>query len=412
MKKNTSLILLLVLASIIATSVIAYEIAEWYQLQITLVNQKPDPVSPGDYVEVRFKIENRGTKNAEDLTFELLPKFPFSLEPGESAVKKVGSVWGRQIGDLGVMIKYKLIVDKSAVEGTNYIKARYKIKDGGWITLEFNISIQTRLAILSVSSVTLEPEIVPPGGIADVSISLENLATSVIENIRLKLDLSSVPFAPVNSSNEKTIESIGARAKESINFLLIAEPDADADVYKVPITLSYEDELGNNYNTSNTLGLSIGDKPELMVSIEKTTIYIANTYGIVTLKFVNQGLADIKLLSVKLSASNDYEILSSDEFYVGNIDSDDYDTADFDLYVKKVKEYVELPISMRYRDANNNQYQESYNLKLKVYSKREAEMVGLRKVSHVTGFLIIIVIVVAGIYWYKRIRKKGLRKKG
>lgn len=407
MMKKIFLVLLIMLASIIASGVIAYEIAEWYQLQITLVNQKPDPVSPGDYVEVRFKIENRGTENAEDVTFELLPKFPFSLEPGESATKKVGSVWGRQIGDLGVMIKYKLIVDKNAVEGTNHIKARYKIKDGAWVTLEFNISIQPRLAILGVSSIVLEPDIIPPGEIAGVSIELENLATSVIENIRLKLDLSSVPFAPVNSSNEKTIEKIEARAKESINFLLIAEPDSEADVYQVPITLYYEDELGKNYSTSNTLGLSIGDTPELMVSIEKTTIYVANSHGTVTLKFVNRGLADIKLLSVELSDSDDYEILSSDEVYVGNIDSDDYETADFDIYVKKVKQDAELPLSIKYRDANNNQYQQSYNLKLKIYSKREAEKMGLRKVSHVTGFLIIIAIVGAGVYWYRRKKKKA-----
>jgi hypothetical protein len=406
MIKKVSLVLLLVLASIVVTSVTAYEVAEWYQMQITLVNQKPDPVSPGEYVEVRFKIENRGTKNAEDITFELLPSFPFSLEPGEEAVKKVGSVWGRQIGDLGVMVKYKLIVDKEAVEGTNYIKARYKIMDGSWATIEFNMSIQTRTAMLGIQAVTLEPEIVAPGEVARLSISLENLVSSVIENIRLKLDLSSVSFAPVNSSNEKLVRSIEPGEKDVIDFILIAESDADADVYKVPITLHYEDELGNNYSTQNTLGLQIGDKPDLLVSIETTTIYLANTHGTVTIKFVNRGLADIKLLSAKLGTSDDYEILNSDEVYVGNIDSDDYETADFDIYVNNVKQGVELPLSIAYRDANNNQYQKTYRLELKIYSKREAEKMGLKKASNLVGVLIVIAIVGVGIYWYKFRRKK------
>lgn len=406
MRKNTFLVLAIVLASFIATTVAAYEVAEWYQLQITLVNQKPDPVAPGNYVELRFKIENIGTTNAENISFELLPKFPFSLEPGESAIRNVGSVWGRQMGDLGVMIKYKLIVDKRAVEGTNYIKARYKIKNSDWVTLEFNLSIQTKVAVVGVSSVELEPEIIPPGEIVKINISMENLASSVLNNVRLKLDLTSVPFAPINSSNEKTIEKIEPKTKESISFLLIAEPDADADVYKIPIILRYEDELGNNYTNSNTLGLRISDMPNLMVSIEKTTIYLANTYGTVTFKFVNRGLADTKLLSVKLETSDDYEILNSDEVYVGNIDSDDYETADFKIYVKNVKDYVELPIKVRYRDASNNQYQEDYTLKLKLYTKSEAEKMGLRKVSHLTGFLIIIVIVGVGVYWYRRTSKK------
>ncbi len=408
MMKKMFLVMLLVLASIIATIVIAadYQIAEWYQLQVTLVNQKPDPVSPGDYAEVRFKIENRGTENAEDISFELLPEFPFSLEPGQSAVSKVGSVWGRQIGDLGLMIKYNLMVDKDAVEGVNHIKARYKIKEGAWTTLEFNISIQTRTAMLSIGSISIKPETVPPGEFAYLSIKLENLVGSVLENVRVRLDLSSVSFAPVNSSNEKIVKSIKPMENESVDFVLRAESDAESGIYKVPVSISYQDELGKNYSSSNTIGLEIGDKPDLLVSIEKTTIYLANTPGTVTIKFINRGLSDIKLLSVKLGESKEYEILNSDDVYVGNIDSDDYETTDFKLYVKNVKGELELPLTITYRDSNNNPYQLLYNIKMKIYSSSEAEKMGLKKASPLTGFIIIIAVVGLGVYWYRFRRKK------
>ena len=66
--------ILAVLLMIIAGSFIAYAatvtnlpIEDWYSIRVALVNQEPDPVEPGKYVDVRFKIENRGSKNAEDV---------------------------------------------------------------------------------------------------------------------------------------------------------------------------------------------------------------------------------------------------------------------------------------------------------------------------------------------------------
>ena len=69
----------------------------FYDINVTMINHEPDPAEAGRYVTVRFKIENSGAENAEDITVELLPEYPFSLDPGEGAVKYIGSVRSRQI---------------------------------------------------------------------------------------------------------------------------------------------------------------------------------------------------------------------------------------------------------------------------------------------------------------------------
>ena len=150
----------IIILTVYGTTVIAAEtgvsIPDWINIDVTMVNQIPDPVEPGQYVEVRFKFENTGSENAEDIEVQILPDYPFSLEPGDSQTKYIGSAHGRQIGDIGIIVKYRLKVDENAVEGANDIELRYRINNPGyppnWIKLEpFTIDVQTHDAILAVS---------------------------------------------------------------------------------------------------------------------------------------------------------------------------------------------------------------------------------------------------------------------
>ena len=134
-------------------------------------------------------------------------------------------------------------------------------------------------------------------------------------------------------------------------------------------------------------------------------IYKKRTSGKVTIKFVNKGLIDLKLMNVKLEESKKFDIVSSDEVYVGNIDSDDYETAEFDLYVKGWQSEVILPIVIDYMDANNQRYRDKENVVLKLYSSSKAKKFGLEEKSSV-GILIVLMIVGAGGYYYWRKRKK------
>ena len=115
-----------------------------------LVNQDPDPAEPGGYVELRFKLENIGGDYARDMIFEIIPIYPFSLEQGDSARRKLGDMHMHQTGEDAYIVYYKLRVDKDAVEGKNPIKVRYSVDSGStWSGKEFDVRIQTHDAILS-----------------------------------------------------------------------------------------------------------------------------------------------------------------------------------------------------------------------------------------------------------------------
>ena len=379
-----------------------------YIMRVNLLNQIPDPAEPGKYVDVRFKFDNNGSKTAENVEAEILPQYPFSLDPGVSAVKSLGSINPQQKGDNGVVVKYRLRVDKDALEGDTEIKLRYRINGEGWVTMpEFKINIQPYDAVLLLEKVKSTPETIKPGEKAKISITFNNLAGILLKKIRIKLDLDDVPLAPIGSTNEKIIEHIDKGRKTVAIFDLIAEPDAESGIYKVPVEYIYYDGLGNEYSRDSKIGLILGSEPDLSVNVDSTTIYQPGKMGEVTVKIVNKGVSDIKLLNVKLAESNSYKILSPNEVYMGNIDSDDYETADFTLFVEKTKDdKAVLPIRLEYKDANNMEYLDLINLELPLYDASEAKKFGFVKGNNQVGIFVMLIIVVAGIFGYRKWRKR------
>ena len=143
-------------------------------IKVSLVNQNPSSAIPGDYVELLFKVENIGTNNAENVTLQLIPEYPFSLDPGANAVQQLGTVKGLQSGDNAFLIRYKTKVDKDAVNGDNGIKLKYS-ESGGSTTIKFNISVsdsRTDFDVVVQDSTTL--------AIANIG---ANTASSVIVRI-------------------------------------------------------------------------------------------------------------------------------------------------------------------------------------------------------------------------------------
>ncbi len=410
------LVILILLVSIVSAGVIsnlgAWPIETSYIMKTTLINQIPDPAEPGRYVDLRFKFENNGSKVAENVETEILPQYPFSLDPGESAIKSLGSINPRQKGYNGVIVKYRLRVDKDALEGQSEIKLRYRTSEGVWITLpEFEVNIQPYDAILLLDKVVSNPETIRPGERATIEITFNNIAEILLKKIRVILQLGGIPLAPIDSTNEKVIEKIDKGEKDELVFDVIAEPDAQSGIYKVGVEYIYFDNLGNSYSRNSTIGLIIGSDPNLAINIDSTTIYQPGSSGDVTIKIVNKDVNEIKFLNVKLVESEDYRIISPSEVYVGNIDSDDYETADFKLFVENKKEGgIVLQLNVEYRDANNNEYKDDIELKLPMYGTSEAKQFGLVEGNGKVGFFVVIVVVVAGLFIYRRWRKRKKKK--
>ncbi|MEK6984519.1 MAG: COG1361 S-layer family protein [Nanoarchaeota archaeon] len=382
-------------------------------LRIDISMQDPDPTQPGKEVEVSFKIENNGT-TAHEVTFEFLPEYPFSLIPGESASKSIGTIATSQDGKQSFILRYRLKIAQDAIDGNHEIKVRYKSEAfDSWVTTEnLRIKIQSRDAIIAVDKFVSEPSVVAPGSKAKLTILLRNYATSLLKDIGVSLDLGKsgdeiTPFSPLGSTNEKVLSYIEPQSSKSIEFELLVDPEAVSKSYKIPISIRYSDALNRNFSKSNIITMIVGAEPDVSVGIDRTAIYSAGSAGEITVKIVNKGLPDMKFVNVKLAKGNKYRVISPAEVYIGNIDSDDYETADFVLYVEKTsEEKVALPLTLEYKDANNKDYRNTINLELPLYTSSESKKLGLAKGNGKFYWILVIVLAVAGFFGYRIWKKR------
>ncbi|MCL6500485.1 MAG: hypothetical protein K6T16_00425 [Candidatus Pacearchaeota archaeon] len=116
------------------------------RVEVSLLNQDPYPAQQEDYVTIVFKVENVGGVEVKDVLLELLPQYPFSLDPGVSTVREIGTLSLVQYGEKAIFVKYKIRVDKEAIDGENEISVRYVYDTGGkwekYTTKKFNVTIE------------------------------------------------------------------------------------------------------------------------------------------------------------------------------------------------------------------------------------------------------------------------------
>jgi hypothetical protein len=418
-EKKITLIIVSVLMAVLMVMVSAiYASAASPLLKASVSKYEPAPVEPGSYATVYIKIENTGDGNANNATVEIVPEFPFSLDPNENAVKSIGILGSQK----DYSIDFKIRVSENAVPGTNTLKIRYTDDPlhGNWQEQTFDIQVQIHDAIIAITSAATTPEQIAPGGSAELRIQLRNLASSYIKNVKLKLNLepvtetssltstttviSDLPFAPVDSSTEKIVERIDPDQTADVVFKIKAYPDAASKLYKVPITISYSDALGNSYTKEDLVGILVNSEPELIVTVDSTTLYGSQKTGNVVLQFTNKGIGDVKFLTVTLQESAQYDILSpSNIVYLGNINSDDFDTAEFKIFLKN-GDNLDLPFKIDYRDANDNQYEKTGVAKLTIQS---AEKLGVKTSNTGVYIAIVAAVLIVGFFILRRRKKKS-----
>ena len=189
-----------------------------------------------------------------------------------------------------------------------------------------------------------------------------------------------------------------------IDFDLIALPDAEAGVYKIPITIIYFDEFSRPYNKTNMISITINAYPFLDSSVE-TSRLVQNMKSVITIKFVNRGLTGIRFLNIKLIESTQYNILSADNYYVGDIEVDDYQSIDFDMF-PLTSGNINLPLMISYKDANNKDYISTLNLNAKVYNQNEAKQMGLVQSGNYSYIIFVIISIVIIILIYRKYRRR------
>jgi len=395
MKKTILSLMILLLVVVSATSVLAARRGPLITADI--LKYEPTPVEPGGYAEVWVSVNNEGT-TSEDFKVEFFPEYPFSLAEGEDEVKTLKALPEGE----NAVIKFRLVVAHDAPNKDMPVKFQYQFGESlVWTRLEGDISIRTAGAILTVDEYSTTPEKIQPGDFITVDITLKNGGKITVKDIDVTLELDESVMAPIGSGNTKRIKEILPGATGKVSFTLIADTSAEIKVYSVPLMLDYKDIRNTEYTDETRISLIMSAEPDLAMVVDSSEVSSPGSPGTVVLKVINKGIMDLKYLNARLVSTDQYDVLSpSNEEYIGNLDSDDFETIEF-IIKPKVKD-IRLNVVVDFKDPYNKDYSKTYDLPLRVVSKAE---LGESKFPWGTTIIVLIVIAVV-IYWLYRRRKK------
>ncbi len=394
--KKIFLIICLMLIVFVPTALAVDE-----NLQASLSRYEPLPAQPGQYVTVYIQLENNANDDAPNAYLEIVESFPFTIINEENSKAEIGILKSQQ----SYVADFKLRVDSNAVVGINKLKIKYTLdKDSNqWREKELSIEVKPSEAKLAVNKVELIPEEIFPGESGTLTLTVKNSASIVFRDLAVKLDLSSdenIPLIPLNSVSEKQVGILKPGELTQINFPISVYPTATPGYYKVPVQISFYDDEGNQREQSDIIGIIISSSPELKIvydSYEKTENFVD-----IRLKSINKGINDLKFLDIELLPSTSYECYSSKEYYVGDLDSDDYRTADFEIKTNE-REFI-LKLKATFRDENNKLYTENMEVPVKLINGNESKGVS-------GWFVFLLLIVLVGLIYYIYRCKKNHKHK-
>ncbi len=286
-----------------------------------------------------------------------------------------------------------------------------------------SVGIDVQPSDVTFGIVNVDPDTLTYGSTRNLTISLKNLGTSTATDVIAKLTLTK-PFTAIKTS-EEYIGNILSKETKDVTFEILVDTTSANVAYEIPLTFEYYDASGTKQTVEKSIGIQISGKPMLTVALASSDQLSKGSSGKVSIEVVNSAFTNVKFLTMRLVPTEEYTVLSANEIYVGNLDSDDTDTQEFKIQLSNnVKEgsQVSLKVELLYREeGTNKEYSEQKTVPLTVQPVNTygvilgpiGAVIGV--VSLVVGVFIVVIlgwlvyrgIKVAIAYLDKRLFKKG-----
>ncbi|MCG2717496.1 MAG: hypothetical protein L6408_01500, partial [Nanoarchaeota archaeon] len=211
--KKEILVLVMILSCItLANSVEANSYDNAY-LEITLLNQDPDPGEQGEYLDLRWKVIKKGNDKMDNLQFHLNLDFPFFFDKIDSADKTVGSWTGYSDDEEYYILHYKVRVDDEALEDTYKLKLKIKHDDSGISMMrEYEITVgdKTDPELVLGTLVTSPVELLADTNENQLQVTLENIGDENAETVKMDLELPEGFTPTYGYSNKANLGTVNA----------------------------------------------------------------------------------------------------------------------------------------------------------------------------------------------------------
>lgn len=313
---------ILVLA--LAASVFAASFEGTSVISVSLVNQDPDPAIAGEVVEVRFGVENTGGREVSNLLAELVEEYPFELVFGEDAIQIVGTIDKYQDDEDMKIIKYKLRSNRDATAGSYELKVRY-YEEGSDIIKQksFTLDIKNKE---SAEVIHIDKTSLVPGEETPLKFTVNNVGNAPLRDMTFSWENEDDIILPVGSDNTRYIKYLDIEESAELEFNVIADTNADPGLYKLDLSLTYEDPItGEDEEIATIAGIYVGGETDFDVAFSESS------NGEVSFTVANIGSNEAYSVSIIIHKQEGWSVSGSNTMIIGNLDKGDYTVASFTL---------------------------------------------------------------------------------
>ena len=395
------LIVLAILASVIT---IAPASAAGGALKVDITKYEPYPAEIGKYVDLWVSVKNMGGGTAEDVTIELMPKYPFTLDSGANARQNKGSIGT----DSSAMYEYRLFVASDAKPGTHEITIRYQGEKGTtWSEKDFEIKVGTDTldsrGTLKLEAIKTDPEVLIPGDQGTVMITLTNTASQYSVTINGKdydtnaqineAELVRSDGIDVTTGSYQNMGVLGPGDSIDLSFNVLVSDDADCGTEHLLLALTGS---SHTYNAKwdvpvrvESAGIKIIPSKPLKLACDEGKIEfdVANTHS-------------STFTSVSIEPRAEGITFTPTEYFIGTMEPDELFTIEFDCEVTgNSSDDTDLHLYSEYRNGNNRH---EVILNNRVIEIEPVVPAGNSSTVMIGAALLLVVVVGEGVYYRRR----------
>ncbi len=373
-------------------------------LKISLIKYDPYPVNPDSDFSIWVSVKNVGDNDVSAASVEFVPKYPFTVKAGESAVKYPGTI--RKSDEL--VLRYNLHADKNAFVGTNTIEVGYRI-DGVFTKREFDIEVGSDVVdargTVRLEKYTIYPETLMPGDTATVALTIKNSASAYT----IKLDGRDYSMnAQIQSAELLGNEVIDVISDPYYNMGIVGPGDSVELLYSVKVKENTPDSIYFlDFNLKGSARLySLNLKIPIRVDSSSIKTSLSETpkinQGKIILNVANNRPNAIQATTVLPAGNATFEPA---EYFIGTMEPDELFTVKFDLKANDPQEDINFRI--RFKNGNNWHEIEALTVMLDSSKDTKTQSADRSSILPVIAILAVFIVIVGFFVLMRRGRAKS-----
>jgi|LGOV01.1.fsa_nt_gb hypothetical protein len=377
-------------------------------LVVTLSRQISYPAQPGEELTLVIKTTNCGDEPAQNIVWYLDAKEPFELKETGEATQTLPELRCGETANT----EYFLSVDPDARSGEYVIDLNVTYSgdfDRNYLTTMGTFEITVR--VMGDPDLVLIDADLPeadPKSEFDAKFSIKNVGTGPAKNVKVSFGSQSgisseVPNEILPKTSISYIDTIAPGETAIVESSFFVDTTTPSQ-YPLPITIQYENEThGAQSAQFYSVLVPVTSGNTLFVYLDSQERLTPETVGEITIGVANRGLARAKHVVFTISEGEQFKLIDTGTRYIGDIESDDYDTADF-VIIPEVAGEGSVSVKVDYADDYGNQYSRTADVPIKVYSPEEMKAIAPQGGGY-TGVIIGAVVLVLAYVFRKRIKR-------